>query len=71
MTSNSTSALPTTLVTTLRNSEVILDLEKRINSLTAGALPYYNSVFKKMSRENSRNADRIKCVPEQRLSSCF
>jgi hypothetical protein len=71
MTNNSTSALPTALVTTLSNSEVILDLEKRINSLTAGALPYYNSVFKKMSRENSRNADRIKCVPEQRLSSCF
>jgi hypothetical protein len=71
MTSNSTSALPTTLVTILSNSLVILDLEKRINSLTAGALPYYNSVFKKMSQENSRNADRIKCAPEERLSSCY
>lgn len=69
MTSSSTLALPTALVTTLSNSELMLDLDNIFKSLSGGGLPYYNSVFKKMSPENSRNVDRIKYVPEQRLSS--
>jgi integrase len=44
------------VVTTFRKIENALDLERKIDSLTVDALPYYNSVFKKMLQLNSLNA---------------
>jgi hypothetical protein len=38
------------------SNEVSLDLEKKIDSICKGASFYYNSLFKKMSSTNLRNA---------------
>lgn len=35
------------------------ELEKRIDSLTASALPYYNSIFKQLARSNPHNAQIV------------
>lgn len=35
------------------------ELEKRIDSLTASALPYYNSIFKQLARSNLYNAQIV------------
>jgi hypothetical protein len=33
------------------------DIEAKIDSLTAGALPYFNSIFKQLMFANTQNAD--------------
>jgi hypothetical protein len=35
------------------------DLEKRIGSLTASALPHYRSIFKQLARLNPKNAQLV------------
>jgi hypothetical protein len=42
---------------TLRKNKISYDLEKRIESLTACALPYYNSIFKDLYQANRKNAE--------------
>jgi integrase len=42
---------------TLRKNKISDDLEKRIGSLTACALPYYNSIFKDLYQANRKNAE--------------
>jgi hypothetical protein len=37
-------------------NDVILDLEKKIESICKGASSYYNSLFKKLSFKNPQNA---------------
>ncbi len=48
-----------TLATTTipSNNKIRVDLEKKIDSLTAGALAYYNSIFKQLALANPGNAD--------------
>ena len=38
------------------SNDIILDLEKKIESICKGASSYYSSLFKKMSFKNPRNA---------------
>jgi hypothetical protein len=38
------------------DQSIILELEKKINSLCKGASSYYNSLFKKMFIKNLQNA---------------
>ena len=40
----------------LLDQSIILELEKKINSLCKGASSYYNSLFKKMFIKNLQNA---------------
>jgi hypothetical protein len=56
MTSKSAAALSATSVTAPSKFKVSSILERKIDSLTAGALPYYNSIFKKLYQKNSQNA---------------
>lgn len=38
-------------------ADIAVEVEKRIDSLSAGALPYYTSLFKRMSLANCKNAE--------------
>ena len=38
------------------SNDVVLDLEKKIESICKGASSYYSSLFKKMSLKNLQNA---------------
>ena len=49
--------MKTDSVTTFTNNKISFDLEKRIESLTAGTLPYYNSLFKELYQANRQNAE--------------
>ena len=39
------------------NDKIRADLEKKIDSLTAGALAYFNSIFKQLALVNPSNAE--------------
>jgi integrase len=56
MMTSQTSPLPNVMVTSLGKNRITTDIGKIIDSLTAGALPYYNSLFKKIYQQNLRNA---------------
>jgi site-specific recombinase XerD len=46
----------TTTTTTVSSNK---DLERSINSLTAGALPYFRNIFRQLALENPQNADTL------------
>jgi hypothetical protein len=49
--------MATIATTTIPSNKIRSDLEEKIDSLTAGALPYFRCIFKQLALVNPQNAD--------------